>query len=163
MGSGLTALCMKENIRLLRTLPHTSRTHGVSNTVFCQLLLMPIEQMEKVVPSGLLPPTASHPDLSNSCGAPCRVSNQMRVGFVYIGVGDLLFLGRSACLVEDCVAVGDDLQCIVCPLELLDRPSGSTSIWRRTEGMEMLKPCCLMRHAACWTKRDDGCFVALGS
>ena len=41
MGSGLTALCTKENIRLLRTLPHTSRTHGVSNTVFCQPFLMP--------------------------------------------------------------------------------------------------------------------------
>ena len=142
---------------------HIKNTRSFEHSVLSTVLNATIEQMEKVVPSGLLPPTASHPDLSSAFGAPCRVSNQMRFGFVYIGVGDFLFLGRSACLVEACVAVGDDLQCIVCPLELLDRPSGSTSVWRRTEGMELLKPSCLMRHAACWTKRDDGCFVALGS
>ena len=116
-----------------------------------------------VAPDELLEPTAPCQELSDAFHVPCRVSNWMRFQFVRIAVGDLLFCGEGACLVEACVTSGEEFALLVEPLALIERPSRTTSRWGRSRAKEMLRLAPgLTHHAACWHMRSDATILALG-
>ena len=142
---------------------HIKNTSDFEASVLSTVLNATIERLHTISPNELLQPDAVSAEMSNAFGMPCRVSNQVRFNFVYIVVGDLLFCGMNACLVDACVCYGGNFALLVRSLTLVERPTRTTSRWTPTYVTEMmvLNPG-LVRHAACWHERADGTIVALG-
>ena len=142
---------------------HIKNTRAFERSALQMVLAKAMQQMSSIMDSALLPPHAECPELTAACGERCDVSRDMRANFGYFAVGDLLLVGSGACFVEACVLRGRQLQCVVSELQLVDRPTLTTSHWvttGRAALLPMLPHVC--RHASAWFYRQDGIVVALG-
>ena len=84
-------------------------------------------------------PWAESADLAAAMGEPCQVAQKMRVDFMYVAIGDILYVGGGACVVEACLFGGGIPAVLVRRLALLDRPSPTTSHWQYTEERVVMK------------------------
>ncbi len=102
-------------------------------------------------------------ELTAAVGAAVRVSTRMRFGYVTFDKGDLLFVGGTAILVEACASVDGDWALVFRALQLIDRRTATTSLWKPTEELQIVMLSRgLVRHAACWYTDTDRNIVALG-
>ena len=120
--------------------------------------------MENVRVSALTSPARACGSLSACLGQVCRISKHMRFEFMSVSHGDVLLVGDSAaCRVEACVEYGTRYGLLFVPLELLDRPSRTTSQWRQREELqfaELSKG--LVRHPSAWFPRhEDNTLIVL--
>ena len=82
-----------------------------------------------------------------SLGQPCQIAMQIRFEFVYVAAKDVLFIAGSACIVVVCVKFVYEFGLLVDPLDLLDRPSATTSRWKQTSELQV-SDCVVTRSGA---------------
>ena len=140
-----------------------TNTRNFEKASLATVLTKTMENLSGISGTGLVQPCARSPELSAAFGAPSEVAQQLRFDYMYVSVGDLLFIGDAACIVEACVLVGSTLALLVNRLGLLERPSDTSSRWARTTEKDLLEMAAGFVHAACWYYRGDGSVIALGT
>jgi hypothetical protein len=142
---------------------HLKNTVIYEKSVLVPVVNTTLHLMEDITRTSLTSRTECCDELSASLGQPCRIALQMRFEFVHLAAKDVLFIAGSACIVVVCVAFGDQFGLLVHPLELLDRPSATTSQWKQGGELQLaVLSRGLVRHAAAWFRRADGIVVAVG-
>jgi hypothetical protein len=142
---------------------HLKNTVTYEMSVLVPVVNTTLHLMETITRTGLTSRSECCDELSASLGQPCQIALQMRFEFVHLAAKDVLFIAGSACIVVVCVAFGDEFGLLVHPLDLLDRPSATTSRWKKTDELQLaVLSRGLVRHAAAWFFRDDGTVVAVG-
>ena len=107
---------------------HIRNTASYEESVLTTILHSMIGDLQTdITPDELLEPCAHCAELSEVFGVDCSLANRMRFARVPIGVGDVLFSGSGACLVEACLLVGQDFALLVEPLALMERITATTS------------------------------------
>ena len=86
----------------------------------------------------------------------------MRFERIDIVVADVLFLDGGAVKVEACLHYGDTFAVLATQLDLLDKPSATTSLWRPGLRGILELDATNLRHPACWYEKSDGVICALG-
>ena len=137
-------------------------TTAFEKSVLTTVINCTVEHLKTTRPSSLAPQSAANPELSAALGVPVRVANYMRYESIDIAAADVLFVDSCAVKVEACLHYGDTFAVLATQLDLLDRPSSTTSLWRPGPRGILELDAAGLRHPACWHEKSDGVICALG-